>query len=95
MDPFPLPQGKEAPIPCPPILSSDFATFSRVALGCQKMARKFGDKQNSDSTLTATDCMKLVSLLLNAGNLMAQAVKDSLPKDQQCPPTTSSTEPTT
>ena len=74
----------------PAIAEADFQTFSRVALRCQKMARHFGDRQNSDSTLTAKECMTLVTTLLDAGNLMAQAVTDSLPKEPAaCPPTNS------
>lgn len=48
--------------------------YDKAAAECQALARHFGDRQNSDSTLTAREASKVVTAVLNAGNLLADVV---------------------
>ncbi len=54
---------------------SDVRQFHAVARECQGLARALGDRQNSDSKLSARQCEAVVTCLLNAGNLMEEAAK--------------------
>ncbi len=61
----------------------DIKVFQMIAVECQMLARAFGDRQNSESKLTAKEATKVVTTLLNAGNLLA--VASSVPKPQEKP----------
>ena len=52
---------------------SDVRQFHSVARECQGLARALGDRQNSDSVISARQCEAIVTCLLNAGNLMEEA----------------------
>jgi hypothetical protein len=48
----------------------ELKTLEQVHKACQSVARHFGDRCNSDSTLTAKEATNLVKAVLNAGNLL-------------------------
>lgn len=52
------------------------------------MARLLGDRQNSDSTLTARQATQIVSACLSAGNVLEQLVRerDAVPEPSFPPP---------
>lgn len=53
--------------------------FRRVAADAQKIARAFGDRQNSPSTLKPRDAEAIVTVCLNCGNLMSRLANDQHP----------------
>lgn len=57
--------------------------FRQVGLIARRVAAKFGDRQNSPSTLKPREAEEVVTALLNAGNLMCALAdrQHPLPKD--------------
>lgn len=52
---------------------------------CIKLARHFGDRQNSESKLTAREAEALVTCLLNAGNTMEHIARDMAVRTPEIP----------
>ena len=55
------------------------ATLAATAAEQIELARILGDRQNSDSTLTARLATRLVNALLDGGNTMQQIVRTKTP----------------
>ncbi len=55
------------------------ATFHSVGASAQRLARVFGDRQNSPSTLKPREAEAVVTILLNCGNLMTKLAEDQYP----------------
>lgn len=47
-----------------------YAEYMKAARELQALARHFGDRCNSDSTLTAREATQLVRVALNGGNVL-------------------------
>lgn len=54
----------------------DTRTLHKLAAELQAVARLLGDRQNSDSTLTARQATQIVSACLSAGNVLEQLVRE-------------------
>lgn len=54
-----------------------------TARECQAVAKHFGDRQNSPSTLSPREAHAIVNACLNAGNLLEQEARNRAARESQ------------